>query len=600
MSYVLNNASSAQKSGLGALGRLSPFLAREKRDLSIAFASILVNSVATLVAPLIIGYAIDHFMRTGDFRGVLLSALALFCISLVALSASYTQTIRTGSVGRRVLYSLRNELFQKLQELPVAFFNQNKVGDLISRINSDTDLLSQFFARVLMQFTGNFFMIVGAGIFLLTLNVRLGVAALVPALIVLVITRLLSPLVKRKNLESLQTVGGMSAEIQESLANFKVIVAFNRMDYFRDSFNAANERNYRASIGAGLANNAFTPIYALASSLGQLVVLVYGISLIAGGSVTVGLLIGFLLYVSAFYTPLRQLATVWSTLQQSLAALDRISEVLALETDLRLLPIQQVPPPHREEGIGVVDEDATTSVPVLAFHAVSFRYPDGKDVLQNVNIVLAQGKTYALVGPTGGGKTTTASLMARLYDPSAGTVELSGRDIRSFESADRTRKIGFILQEPFLFSGTLLDNLFYGHPDFVDSSKDERRAALVASGLGDLLANFDQGLDTPIETSGETISLGQRQLVAFVRAVLRKPEILILDEATANIDTVTEQLLEKALEKLPPTTTKVIIAHRLNTIENADEIFFVNGGAVQPAGSFDHAVEMLMHGRRTS
>ncbi len=592
MTYALNNSSSGQKSGLGALRRLLPFLAREKRDLSIALASILVNSVATLVVPLIIGYAIDHFVRTGDFRGVLLSALALFCVSLVALSASYAQTIRTGSVGRRVLYSLRNELFRKLQELPVAFFNQNKVGDLISRINSDTDLLSQFFARVLMQFTGNFFMIVGAGVFLLSLNPRLGAVALAPAFVVLIATRLLSPWVRLKNLESLQTVGGMSAEIQESLANFKVIVAFNRMDYFRDSFNVANERNYRASIGAGLANNAFTPIYALASSLGQLVVLVYGISLIAGGSVTVGLLIGFLLYVSAFYTPLRQIATVWSTLQQSLAALDRISEVLSLETDLRIV----VSPPHGEEGSGVVDRQI--AVPVLAFHAVSFRYPEGKDVLQNVNMTLAQGKTYALVGPTGGGKTTTASLMARLYDPSAGTVELSGRDIRSYESADRAKKIGFILQEPFLFSGTLLDNLFYGHPDFVDSSKDERRAALEASGLGDLLANFDRGLDTPIETSGETISLGQRQLVAFVRAVLRKPEVLILDEATANIDTVTEQLLEKALEKLPATTTKVIIAHRLNTIENADEIFFVNGGEVKPAGSFAHAVEMLMGGQR--
>lgn len=584
MSYALNNSSSEQKSGLGALGRLLPFLAREKRDLSIAFASILVNSVATLIAPMIIGYAIDHFIRLGDFRGVLLSALALFCISLVALLASYTQTIRTGTVGRRVLFSLRNELFRKLQELPVAFFNQNKVGDLISRINSDTDLLSQFFARVLMQFTGNFFMIVGAGIFLLSLNPRLGMAALAPALVVLVATRLLSPWVKRKNLESLQTVGGMSAEIQESLANFKVIVAFNRMDYFRDSFNAANERNYRASIGAGLANNAFTPVYALASSLGQLVVLVYGISLIAGGSVTVGLLIGFLLYVNAFYTPLRQLATVWSTLQQSLAALDRISEVLSLETDLI------VSPPSVKEGSGVV----------LAFHNVSFRYPEGKDVLQNVNFALAQGKTYALVGPTGGGKTTTASLMARLYDPASGIVELGGRDIRSYESAERAKKIGFILQEPFLFSGTLLDNLFYGHPDFVDSTKESRQAALEASGMSDLLANFDRGLDTPIETSGETISLGQRQLAAFVRAVLRKPEILILDEATANIDTVTEQLLQRALEKLPSTTTKVIIAHRLNTIENADEIFFVNGGEVRPAGSFAHAVEMLMGGKRNS
>lgn len=583
MNYALNNSAAASSSGIRALGRLLPFLARERRDLLIAFGSILVNSVATLVAPVIIGYAVDRFIRTGNFRGVFLSAVELFFVALIALGASYAQTIRTGSVGRRVLYDLRNELFRKIQELPVAFFNQNKVGDLISRINSDTDLLSQFFARVLMQFVGNFFLIVGAGIFLVSLNVRLGAAALVPALVVLAITRLLSPWVKRKNLESLQTVGGMSAEIQESLANFKVIVAFNRMDYFREAFRGANERNYRASIGAGLANNAFTPIYALASSMAQLTVLLFGISLIASGGLTVGLLIGFLLYVSAFYTPLRQLATVWSTLQQSLAALDRISEVLSLETDLVVLPPE------------CVTEPAAT---VLAFRDVSFRYPDGKDVLRHVDMALSRGKTYALVGPTGGGKTTTASLMARLYDPTEGVVELGGCDIRMVAADVRARKIGFILQEPFLFSGTVLDNLFYGHPDFVHSTKEERQSALAASGLADLLAHFTQGLDQPIQTSGDSISLGQRQLVAFVRAVLRKPEILILDEATANIDTVTEQLLEKALEQLPATTTKVIIAHRLNTIENADEIFFVNGGEVKPAGSFAHAVEMLMGGKR--
>ena len=237
---------------------------------------------------------------------------------------------------------------------------------------------------------------------------------------------------------------------------------------------------------------------------------------------------------------------------------------------------------------------------VMCFKNVSFRYPEGEDVLKRISFCLERGKTYAFVGPTGGGKTTTASLMARLYDATEGIVELDGRDVRTYQPEERAKKVGFILQEPFLFTGTLLDNLFYGHPDFVKSTKKSRQSALEESGLGDLLTNFEKGLDTPIQTSGDSISLGQRQLIAFVRAVLRQPEILILDEATANIDTVTEQLLEEALKKLPSTTTKVIIAHRLNTIENADEIFFVNNGEVKLAGSFAQAVEMLMRGKRAT
>lgn len=587
MNYTLNKsvAPNQKGQGLGALKGLLPLLAKEKEHLIIALIGILVNTVATLVAPIIIGSAVDNSMQSGDWNGVLVAAGMLLAVYAVGLIASYNQTIHMGTVGRRVLFDLRNEIFIKLQELPVAFFNQNKVGDLISRINNDTDRLSQFFAQALMQFVGNFFIILGAGIFLVSLNVKLGFASLLPALGVLIATRLLSPWVKRKNAESLESIGGMSAEIQESLNNFKAIIAFNRLDYFRTKFNAVNETNYTASVKAGVANNVFIPIYTLASTLGQLIVLAYGIALISQGSFTVGLLIGFLLYVNNFYMPLRQIASIWSTFQQSLAALDRISELRSLSSDLPILPIE---------------EASKSSASVLAFHNVSFRYPDSKDVLKHINLELQAGKTYALVGPTGGGKTTTASLMARLYDATEGSIEINGRDIRTYLPEERSNIIGFILQEPFLFTGTVLDNAFYGHPELGSASKADREKALEQSGLGSLLTNFESGLDTELKTGGDSISLGQRQLVAFVRAVLRKPALLILDEATANIDTVTEQLLEQVLAKLPSTTTKVIIAHRLNTIENADEIFFVNGGEITAAGSLDHAIELLMHGKRKS
>jgi len=312
-------------------------------------------------------------------------------------------------------------------------------------------------------------------------------------------------------------------------------------------------------------------------------VLAYGIYLISVGSFTIGLLIGFILYVNNFYNPLRQLASVWSSLQLALAGLDRISEVLALESDMRVLPA----------GVSTTADSET----ILSFDHVSFGYPEGKEVLHDTSFTLERGKTYALVGPTGGGKTTTASLMARLYDPTQGTVYLSGRDIRSYQPA---KKIGFILQEPFLFTGSVKENILYGNEAYKGFDTDALATLLEQKGLMGLLARFDQGLDTKIASAGDSISLGQKQLIAFMRAALREPELLILDEATANIDTVTEQLLEGILQKLPASTTRVIIAHRLNTIENADQIFFVNGGSIELAGDMQQAVDMLLHGKRKS
>ena len=234
------------------------------------------------------------------------------------------------------------------------------------------------------------------------------------------------------------------------------------------------------------------------------------------------------------------------------------------------------------------------------FEGVGFSYDEGRDVLHDVSFSLERGRTYALVGPTGGGKTTTAALMARLYDPTRGRVLLDGRDIRMFDPAERAARIGFILQEPFLFTGTIRDNILYGHPQYPNNSDEALLRQLEEHNVDELLARFEQGLETRVTSSGDGISLGQKQLIAFMRALLRDPDILILDEATANVDTVTERLLARILARLPARTTRVVIAHRLNTIAEADEIFFINAGAITPAGSMDHALELLLHHKRDS
>lgn len=588
MNYRLNTSKGEndRAGSLVAAKGLWKFLRDEKKIIALSFAAIMINSLVNLFGPFLIGHTVDNYVLAKQFRGVLNFSGLLFGMFILGFVASYLQTKLMGGMSQRVLFKLRNAIFSKLQELPVEFFNQNKAGDLISRINNDTDKLNQFFSQALMQFIGSIFMMAGSGIFLLMINFKIGAAVLLPAVPLFFMTRIMSPWIKRKNAANLKSTGDISAEIQESLNNFKVIVAFDRRDFFRKRFEESNDKNYRAAIGAGIANNFFAPIYNFASMIAQIILIVYGAYLISLGQFTLGLLISFLAYVNSFYSPLRQLAALWANFQTAMAGWDRIAAILAMQSNLTKVP--------------AAENVAISGCSALSFKDVSFAYPEGVEILHKINFTLEKGKTYALVGPTGGGKTTTASLMARIFDPTKGTIFLDCRDIRSYDAAERTKKIGFILQEPFLLHGTVKDNMIYGNEKYAGYSVEQMEQVIKEAKLEKLLTWFDKGLETMIETGGETISLGQKQLIAFVRAILRKPEILILDEATANIDTVTEQLLEEVLSKLPEETTKVIIAHRLNTIESADEIFFVNNGEITLAGSMEQAVDMLLNDKRKS
>ncbi len=500
-----------------ALLKLIRLLPEQRGRLMLALAAIILYSILSMLPPYLMGFTLTHVLNTrvpntgihflgltfltGKGETLVLTVCGwLLVIFLINLGAVYGRTILMGGFGQHLLFTLRNNIFNKLQELPVAFFAQNKAGDLISRINNDTDKLNQFFSQALMQFISSIFIVIASGVALVWVNWRLGLAVLAPATLMWVFNKLVSPWIKKKNAIYLKSVGAMSAEIQESLGNFKVVLAFNRRDYFRKRFGEVNNDNYSKAISATISNNVYTPVYGFLAVMGQVVVLLYGAYLIRHGEFGAPFFVTFFIYTQTFYDPLRQLAALWSGFQTAVAGWDRISRILSLESNLVTITKEEAA--ASVTGLTVVPAGGGRAPALIEFRAVSFAYPNGKDVLRHNSFRMEKGKTYALVGPTGGGKTTTASVLARLYDPTEGVVLLDGKDIRTYTPAERAQKIGFILQDPILFTGTVRENILYGNSAYSEYTNEQLAAVLHRVGVGDPADPVRPGTGYPGDTGG--------------------------------------------------------------------------------------------------
>lgn len=573
--------------GKASLKDFFVFLKGDRAKLLVAFFCILVNSGANMVSPFLVGKAVDTYIKVGDLGGLIGIVYILSGTFLVTLVAGYLQGILIGSISQGTLYRLRQALFDKLQDLPIAFFNQNKAGDLMSRINNDTDKINQFLSQSIGQFIGITFSLIGITAFTLYMNVKLALVMMSATVLLYVVTKLISPWIKRENKKSLDAVGNFSASLQENLTNFRVVAAYSKRDYLQNHLNDVNNKTFKTALTSGVGNRIFEPIYDFGGALALIIVLSYGFHLIAVGQLTLGVLVAFVAYTQKFYDPMRFLATIFGVVQLATAALNRIQQVFSLNNNLQT---------------SVDTTSVVAGIPNLRLELndVTFAYEGGSSVIENANLQFAPGKTYALVGPTGGGKSTLASLMAHLYEPTSGTVYLNSKDIRTYSHMERAKEISVILQDPILFNGTVAENIRYGNPELLDMSVEDLHALLEKKGFKEVINRFENGIETSVSQNGSGLSIGQKQLISFMRAILRSPKLLILDEATANIDTVTEALLNKTMEALPADTTKIIIAHRLNTIKEADEIMFVNGHHVTPAGSYENAIALITDAKRSS
>ncbi|MFL5827907.1 MAG: ABC transporter ATP-binding protein [Thermoleophilaceae bacterium] len=557
----------------GLLELLRPYRAR----VVLMFVALLAATAASLAPPYLAGKAIDAGIRTHDVSALDWIVVAFLVSAIVTWTASYVQTYLVNWVGGRALQDLRLRLFTHLQRLSIGFYSRNKAGVVISRISNDVEALDQLVTDGVVTLFSSSLTLIGTAVILFVLDWKLALITFLtfPILGVgSIVFRLVSAEAYRLTREKIAYV---TAYLQETLSGIRVVRAFGQEERHLSQFAELNEENRAANMRTVNLNAAYFPAVEFLSAVATAVILLYGGNqVLHGGDVTIGVLASFVFYLNSFFDPIQQLSQLYTTYQAGMAALDKIFELLDEEPDLTDRADAVELPPVRG---GVRFED------------VSFSYggEGGEYALRNIDLAVPPGQTVALVGETGAGKSTFAKLVARFYDPTSGRILVDGYDLRDVTERSLRSQLGVVPQEGFLFSGTIRDNIAFG---LRDASDEDVRAAARAVGADEFIERLPQGYDTEVGERGGHLSAGQRQLVAFARAAAVDPRILILDEATSNVDVHTEGRIERGLRRLLAGRTSFVIAHRLSTIRGAGRILVMEHGRIVEQGTHEELIEL--------
>ncbi|CAA9560478.1 MAG: Lipid A export ATP-binding/permease protein MsbA [uncultured Thermomicrobiales bacterium] len=575
MSQVIESLAGASGERAGDRGAIARRLLSElvpfRKALVGAFGLIVFNAVTQAIGPLLIGLAIDREIGRGDRRGLVIIIAILVVLYAAGMFATRAQVRQVGRIGQEILASLRLRLFDHFHRLPTRFFDRRPVGDLMSRVTSDVETLNQFLSQGVTQLLGSFFSLIGIIIAMLLVNWRLALACYLIIPLMLLTTTAFARRARQAFRTARETTGDITAGIQEEISGIREAQAFNRTEQNIVRFRRRNAANRAANVSAVGITSGFAPAMDVLSTLATAIVIGYGGLLVFDDRLTVGLLTAFLIYVQQFFRPIQLASQVYTQAQSSLAASERIYGILDEPGEVA----------DRPGAIEIVPDEVRGE---LTFDGVTFGYETDRPVLHGLSFTIGAGETVALVGPTGAGKTTIANLVPRFYDPDAGRVLLDGRDLRDLTRASLRRQIAIVLQEPFLFSGTVAANIAFGRPD---ASRSEVEAAAAAVDADRFIRDLPEGYDTPLGERGSGLSEGQRQLLSLARALLADPRILILDEATSRVDTRTEATIQRALASVLEGRTSIVIAHRLSTVRDADRILVVSGGTVVEQGTHD-------------
>jgi ATP-binding cassette, subfamily B, bacterial len=548
---------------------LGQLIAPYKLRAAFSVVSLLAATATALAPPFLAKYALDDAIRT-DGQGRLYLVVGVFLAAgLANWGMTYAQTYLTGWVGERMLADLRSYLFRHLQRLSLGFFERTRAGVIISRLTNDVEALDQLVTDGVSTLVQSTLTLGGTAILLFVLDWRLALATLAVIPVMSVATALFRRYSTRAYRAVRERLGLVTATLAEDIAGMRVVQAFTREQANIANFREVSDRYRRSNQQTVVLNGLYFPFVDLLATISLAVVLGYGGHLYFQGAVTIGTLFAFMLYVQNFFDPVQQLSQLYGTFLSATAALDKITDVLDEEPEIRDRPgAAELPPVHGH----------------VRFEAVRFAYGRGDEVLHGIDLDVAPGTTVALVGHTGAGKSTIAKLLARFYDPTQGRITIDGVDLRDVTQESLRRQLGVVPQEGFLFAGTVRENIAFGRPE---ATEEQIVAAAQAVGAHDFVVRLENGYETELGERGLRLSLGQRQLVAFARALLADPRILVLDEATSSVDIGTERRIERALRRLLTGRTAFIIAHRLSTIRDADLIVVLEHGQIVEQGSHD-------------
>lgn len=553
--------------------QFGPYIARHRAATLASLALMLVYTLLNLANPYFIGVAIDSFITHKDLHGLAIIGIVLLVINVLMWQAQYWQVWSMSWAGQQILFQLSSDMFTHLQRLSLSFYDRTQIGRVMSRLQSDIDVLESMLSSGLLSILGSMLSLFGIIGIMLVLNVSLALLSFTVLPIMIAIAAFWQRYAQRSFRLTRSAISMVNATLQENISGMRVIQSLAREDRNRDEFDELNAYNRDTNQEASRVAALILPLVEVVAALAIMITVVYGGVLVSQSKLQVGVLVAFTLYINRFFDPIRELSQQYTQLQRAGVAAERIFQIMEVPVEITDKPdAKTLPQIHGD----------------VTFDHVTFGYLKDVPVLRDFNLAIQAGQTVAIVGPTGAGKSTIVGLLTRFYDIQEGAILIDGYDIRDVTQASLRSQIGIVLQEPFLFTGTIFDNIRYGRLDATDEGIQQ--AARIV-GAHDLIERLPEGYNTLIRERGRNLSVGQRQLISFARALLADPRILILDEATANIDTFTELIVQEGLNTLLKGRTAIVIAHRLSTIKNADNIVVLQAGHIVEQGTHNELLQ---------
>ena len=554
------------------LKRMSTYVLPFKTQLIASIIFLFITAATNLAGPYILKVAIDKYITASDLTGLTNIVLAYVAINLVNLVSSQRQLYLMSGIGQRIIYKLREEAFSHLQRLSLKFYSENVTGSVVSRITNDVDSLQELLTSGILTVISDIVTIIGIFIVMVWMSLQLTAVSMLIVPMLLGLIYIFQRKAKSAYLATKQRMAGVTAKLAESIMGMRVIQSFTRESDQQQAFGQVNIENLQANLLAARLFAIFPASVEMISAVGTCVVLWYGGLQAAFGALTIGTIVAFMSYLTMFFRPLLTLSIFYTNFQSAMAGAERIFELVDAPVEIA----------EKSDAI-----ELHTLKGEISFENVSFGYDPRLLVLSHIDLKIAPNETLAIVGPTGAGKTTVINLVCRFYDPTSGSIKVDGYDLRDIKLQSLHRQIGLVLQEPFLFSESVKENIRYASSEASDEKVVE---AAKAVGAHDFILRLPEGYETIVREGATNLSIGQRQLISFARALLADPRILIMDEATSSVDPYTELLIRQALEKLLKSRTALIIAHRLSTVRNADRIIVLDEGRIVEEGTHDQLI----------